>query len=143
MADDATTKMVIASKLTEVPRVQQAVREEIEQHGYGEDTTFAVRLALEEALSNAIKHGNDGDESKTVTIDYQVDEHEIRISVTDEGAGFNRDCLPDPRAEENLTRPHGRGVMLMEAYMTEVAYNASGNCVTMVRTRDGAPADAE
>lgn len=134
--------MVIASELTQVPRVQRAILDEVERHGYGPDAVFAVRLALEEALSNAIRHGNANDCTKQVTIDYAVTDDEVRISVADEGPGFDPASLPDPRAEENLERPHGRGVMLMQAYMTEVFYNKKGNCVTMIRTRDGSPSEA-
>ena len=134
MADAPTTKLVIPSKLAEVPAVQQAIRDEVQAQGYDEDTVFAVRLALEEALSNAIRHGNCGDESKSVTVEYAIDPKQIRISVADEGCGFQPDTLPDPCAEENLARPHGRGVMLMQAYMDEVSYNDAGNCVTMVKT---------
>ena len=131
--------MVIASELSQVPRVQKVVLEELERHGHGQETAFAVRLALEESLSNAIRHGNQNDPSKQVVIEYAVTADEVRISVTDEGPGFQPETLPDPREEENLARPCGRGVMLMQAYMTDVAYNDKGNKVTMVRTRDGAP----
>jgi len=135
MADAPTTKLVIPSKLAEVPAVQQAIRDEVQAHGYDEEAVFAVRLSLEEALSNAIRHGNCGDETKSVTVEYAIDPNQIRISITDEGCGFQPETLPDPCAEENLARPHGRGVMLMQAYMNEVSYNDAGNRVTMVRHR--------
>lgn len=139
MADVSTTRMVIASELTHVPQVQQAVLDQVKRHGHGQDMIFAVRLALEEALSNAIRHGNQGDPAKNVTVEYAVTEDEVRISIADEGPGFEPEKLPDPRDEENLDRPHGRGVMLMQAYMTKVFFNKKGNSVTMIRTRDGAP----
>ncbi|MFW6033153.1 MAG: ATP-binding protein, partial [Phycisphaeraceae bacterium] len=72
----------------------------------------------------------------SVTIDSEVSGETIRIAICDEGCGFQPDDLPDPTAPENLTRPHGRGVMLMRAYMTDVSFNEAGNCVTMVRTRE-------
>ena len=133
MGSAPTEKMVIPSKIDEVPRVQQAVRQAVEQAGYDEQAMFGIRLALEEALSNAIRHGNAGDPEKQVPIEYQIDPHRIYIQVCDEGNGFNAESLPDPTAEENITRPHGRGVMLMQAYMSEVRYNEAGNCVTMIR----------
>lgn len=139
MADVPTTKMVIPSKLEEVPRVHEAILAELNEHGYSQEAIFAVRLAMEEALSNAVRHGNGGDPAKTVTVEYAVTDQRIWISVADEGHGFEPETLPDPCDEENLARPHGRGVMLMQAYMTEVAYNERGNCVTMVRHRDDTP----
>ncbi|MFW6038880.1 MAG: ATP-binding protein [bacterium] len=136
MADVPITKMVIASRLSEVPAVQQAILDEVKCHGYGQDTLFAVRLALEEALSNAIRHGNGEDPTKKVTIEYAVTDQRIEVSIADEGHGFQPDTLPDPTDDENLARPHGRGVMLMQAYMNEISYNDRGNRVTMVRTRE-------
>lgn len=128
-------KMVIPSKLTELPAVQQAIIDDAQRHGFGKDEVFAIRLALDEAISNAIHHGNQGDPAKTVTIEYAVDDQTVTIDVTDQGPGFQRDTLPDPTLEENLTTPHGRGVMLIEAYMTEVRYNQSGNHITMVKRK--------
>ncbi len=136
MADAATTRMVIPSELAEVPQVQQTILAAVEQHGYAKDALFAIRLALEEALSNAIRHGNCDDASKTVTVEYSVTDEAVRITVTDEGYGFEPGEVPDPCAEENLERPHGRGVMLIQAYMSEVSYNERGNRVTMIRRRD-------
>lgn len=133
--------MVIASDLSEVPTVQQAILEEVQRAGHGEDTVFAVRLALEESLSNAIRHGNQNDPSKHVTVEYAITPGEVRISIADEGEGFEPEALPDPRDEENLDRPCGRGVLLINAYMNEVRYNDKGNCITMIRTRD-APSEA-
>jgi len=101
--------------------------------GYCADAVFAVKLALEEALINAVKHGNRDDPAKTVTIEYDVDAREVRIAVTDEGEGFRPADVPDPTADENLECPTGRGIMLMRAYMDRVDYNRQGNSVRMVK----------
>ncbi len=55
------------------------------------------------------------------------------IWVKDEGAGFNPKTVPDPTLDENLNKPHGRGLMLMRAYMDEVGFNEAGNEVRMVK----------
>ena len=125
-------KLVIPSKLTELPGVQQAIIEPAQAHGYGQEEVFAIRLALDEAVTNAIHHGNGNDPSKHVTIEYQVDDQAVRINVTDEGCGFCPKTLPDPTLEDNLATPHGRGVMLIQSYMTEVSFMDSSGLAVLV-----------
>ncbi|MEX0775059.1 MAG: ATP-binding protein [Phycisphaeraceae bacterium] len=136
MAQPQPQKMVIPSKPSQAPAVTEAILAQVQAQGYSEHARFAVRLALDEALSNAIRHGNCGDESKRITITYQVTAEECRITICDEGCGFHPECLPDPTKPEFIERPCGRGVMLMRAYMTEVTFNPQGNCVTMLKRRD-------
>lgn len=128
--------LVIQSVLSQGVEVVETVIQMVQPYGYTDTALFAVRLALDEALANAIRHGNQSDESKKVTIDFSVDEKQIVISLTDEGSGFHPDMIPDPTLDENLERPCGRGVMLMRAYMTDVSFNKSGNCVTMIKRKD-------
>ncbi|MFM8932874.1 MAG: ATP-binding protein [Gemmataceae bacterium] len=94
---------------------------------------FCVRLALEEALVNAIKHGNQLDPSKSVTVRFHVFKDHAEFHISDEGPGFDPDDLPDPTDIENLERPCGRGVMLIRHYMHDVEYFAPGNAVLMRR----------
>lgn len=99
---------------------------------------FHVRLALEEALMNAIKHGNQGDPDKPVTIQYQLESapgHQVylQVVIADQGPGFDYQGLPDPTLPENLSKPSGRGVLLMKAFMDNVHYNQVGNTVTMIK----------
>jgi serine/threonine-protein kinase RsbW len=102
---------------------------------YPERDLFAIRLALEEALVNAIRHGHRNDPAKTVRVRYQVSEQQLTVEVQDEGPGFDPDGVPDPLAPGNLERPGGRGVFLMRHYMTWVSFNEHGNTVTMCRRR--------
>lgn len=88
---------------------------------------------LEEAFLNAVKHGNKMDPTKMVTLEYSVDEEKVEIRMTDEGEGFDPRSIPDPRVGENLYRPEGRGLLLMNAYMDVVEYNEQGNGLRMVR----------
>lgn len=98
---------------------------------------FNIRLALEEALVNAIKHGNRQDSAKTVHIRYQITSLQFLIEIEDEGRGFDADAVPDPLHPENLERPGGRGVFLMRHYMSWVQYSETGNCVTLCKVREG------
>jgi serine/threonine-protein kinase RsbW len=135
MADGAFTNMVITSKTSEIATVEKAILDEAGSYDYPQRDLFGIRLALEEALANAIHHGNQDDPTKQVRVQYQVTDQQITIQVSDEGGGFSPGSIPDPREEENLARPHGRGVLLMQAYMNEVSFNASGNTVTLIKRR--------
>ncbi|MEX0745584.1 MAG: ATP-binding protein [Phycisphaeraceae bacterium] len=129
-------KMVIPSRLTETPAVQKALLEQVKAHGFPRDAVFAVRLAVDEALNNAIRHGNANDPAREVTVEFAITDKQVKVTVADEGSGFKPDCLPDPTCSANIERPCGRGVMLMHAYMTAVRYNKAGNRVTMIKRRD-------
>lgn len=118
---------------TEIPK--QAVSQELQQCGYREDATFAIKLALEEALINAVKHGNGCDPAKCVTVRYAVTPQKVIILVRDEGKGFIPDQIPDPTAPERLPIPSGRGIMLMRAYMDEVEFRDQGREVYLMKRR--------
>lgn len=85
---------------------------------------------------NAIKHGNGMDPNKEVHVTCQVDDIQTRITIRDEGTGFNPSDVPDPTDEDNLEKPGGRGIMLMKAFMTEVSYSEDGNEVLLVKERE-------
>lgn len=104
---------------------------------WSDDEVFGVHLAVEEALMNAIKHGNRLDATKHVHVVSELSEKAFRIQITDEGPGFNPENVPDPTLDENLELPSGRGLMLMRTFMSKVEYNASGNQVTMEKVRQG------
>jgi serine/threonine-protein kinase RsbW len=103
--------------------------------GFSEKEVFGIRLSVEEAVINGIKHGNGGDPSKQVRIEYSVSPQQVLVSIEDEGPGFNPEAVPDPLAAENLERPSGRGVFLMRCYMTWVQFNECGNRVTMRKNK--------
>ena len=124
-------EVVIASDTAEARRVQEEIEQLLKRHQYGERDIFGIRLALEEALINAIKHGNQMDRTKNVRVAYQVCSDRFEVRIVDEGSGFILDDVPDPTAPENLERPCGRGLLLIRYYMTEVTFNKRGNSVTM------------
>ncbi|MGB7925075.1 MAG: ATP-binding protein [Pyrinomonadaceae bacterium] len=95
-------------------------------------------VALDEAFVNAVKHGNKNDPGKLVRITAELSSREARFTVEDEGEGFNVQEIPDPRDPENLFKTSGRGVLLIYNIMDEVAYNARGNRLTMVKRPDDA-----
>ncbi len=132
----AQDHMVIASRFDQVAPVQDAILAAASAHGFDQTAQFALKLSLEEALTNAIKHGNQLDPAKQVDIEFEIDAEQVKITVCDEGPGFAPDAVPDPTLDENLEKPCGRGVMLIRAYMTQASYNDKGNCLTMIKRRD-------
>lgn len=126
-------RIAIASNFEEAAKVQNAILDEVGKFGYSEPSVFAIKLAMEECLNNAIRHGNKMDESKTVRVEYEADASKVRIVVTDEGGGFDPLDVPDPTADENLEKPSGRGIMLMRVYMDSVEYSPDGSRVVMVK----------
>lgn len=100
--------------------------------GYTEASCFAVRLALEEAVINAFRHGHKGlDTSEPVRVRYAIGSSTIEISIEDKGPGFNPADVPDPTAPENITKTSGRGLLLIRSYMSEVRHNKRGNRIEM------------
>jgi len=111
----------------------------LEANGFSKEDIFAVHLALQEAFTNAITHGNKMSPNKEVKIDYSVGLDKFEVSMTDEGEGFDPDVVPDPRYGENLYKPAGRGLLLMRSYMDVVEFNKHGNSVYMARYRGKPP----
>ncbi len=125
--------VVIHSDPREARIPKKAIGQALLQHHFCEEARFAVKLALEEALCNALKHGNCHDRSKTITIRYGIDDRKAVVVVRDEGGGFVPDDVPDPTTPERLPLPDGRGIMLMKAYMDEVCYRDNGREVCFVK----------
>ncbi len=130
---DTSLRFLIASDFAEGRRVQNAIMQAVEGHHYCADAAFAIKLALEEALINAIKHGNKFDARKKVRVVATVNPHQAEITIEDEGCGFERKCIPDPTRDENLEKLSGRGLLLIESYMDEVQWSRGGCCVRIVR----------
>ena len=126
-------EIVIPSDPGEARGVQEQIEQLLLELQASDRDIFCIKLALEEALVNAIKHGNQMDRAKMVRIRYHVLSDRFECSISDEGPGFDPGEVPDPTAPENLERPCGRGLMLMRHYMSAVAYNDRGNSVSMSR----------
>jgi serine/threonine-protein kinase RsbW len=128
--------IAVKSKPTAVVGVYRQVLSELEANDFSGEDIFAVHLALEEAFANAITHGNKIDPEKEVRIEYSVDLDRIKISMMDEGDGFDPNSVPDPRHGKNLYKTEGRGLLLMNSYMDVVEFSERGNCVRMVRYKE-------
>lgn len=129
--------LVIPCDPADARHLQEDIEQQLLAHKFTDHEIFSIKLAVEEALANAMKHGNRMDPAKHLRVAYRVNSERFDILVGDEGCGFNPAAVPDPTAEENLERPCGRGLMLMRHYMTGVVWNDCGNCVSMYKLRNG------
>ena len=128
---------------------------------WSDSDRLQIGMAIEEALTNAMHHGNlevcsklrDGDSdqdyyetiaqrkkmmdfrSRKVRVEAEYSDDHICIQISDEGCGFDPKAVPDPRCQENLDRVSGRGLLLIRSFMDQVAHNAVGNQITMTKLR--------
>jgi serine/threonine-protein kinase RsbW len=126
---------VIPSDLEAARRLQEEI-EVLVRTAFAEHEAFAIKMAVEEALVNAIKHGNQMDPEKSVRVTYTLGTDRFDVRITDEGPGFNPDDVPDPTAPENLERPCGRGLLLIRYYMTDVSFLDNGRTIAMHKKRN-------
>jgi serine/threonine-protein kinase RsbW len=126
----------IPSDLYQAKEPERIILQEVQKHKFSEEALFAIKLTLEEAVTNAIKHGNKCDRSKQVTIRYFVDDDQAVVFIRDEGGGFEPEQVPDPTSAERLSLPNGRGILLMKAYMTELEYLHEGTEVYLRKVKD-------
>jgi len=136
MAVSEEFDVTIPSDTAEGRKVQERIITLLEQQDFPMRDVFGIRLALEEALVNAIKHGNRMDPSKVVKVECRLDDDHVQIIIEDQGSGFDVNNVPDPTAEENLDKPGGRGIMLMRSFMNRVEYNEVGNRVVLEKSRE-------
>lgn len=134
-ARSAPCHTVLVSNQEEVCRFQDHIEALLKAYQYSDGDIFSIKLSVHEALTNAVKHGNRLDPSRKVSVVYRILPHYFEIVITDEGQGFDPRQVPDCRAPENLERPCGRGLLLMQHYMTEVTFNECGNSVSMRKVR--------
>lgn len=130
-------EIVVSNDLRSAKEPEEHILDEVQRCGYDPDTVFAIKLAFEEAITNAVKHGNKNDRSKKIIIRYFVDRNRVILAIQDQGQGFMPEAVPDPTLAENLERPCGRGLMLIRSYMTEVRYDKNGTEVWMMKERPG------
>jgi serine/threonine-protein kinase RsbW len=139
-AGNGLMKITIPSDYTAGRELQKRILDEVVANGFGENNLFAIKLSLEEALINAVKHGNRCNCEKKVHVEYAITPKKAEIVIEDEGTGFRRDEVPDPTNEENIVKCNGRGILLIEAYMDKVEYSRGGRRLRMIKKNVARPA---
>lgn len=127
-------KRSLPSVLTAYHNFVQEILAQLNAFGWTDDQLFGVHMALEESISNAIRHGNKHDPDKLVHVECQISPQRFFAKVCDEGCGYDPDNVPDCCADENIDIPGGRGLALIRAYMDSVEHSEHGRCVTMEKS---------
>ncbi|MBP7736276.1 MAG: ATP-binding protein [Spirochaetes bacterium] len=104
---------------------------QIKKKGYARNVSeFFMRLALDEALENALRHGNNYDHSKAIVFRMKGDKTKIKVTIQDQGKGFRPDRIANPLHGNNRYAPNGRGLHLL-TNIGDVSWNSEGNCVSI------------
>jgi serine/threonine-protein kinase RsbW len=132
-----TVRLRIASRREFLDSVHLLSEQLIDEVGFAPDDSYWMVTAVREAVTNAVIHGNKERPGTGVDVSFELFVDAIRITVSDEGEGFDPDTLPDPVSKEHLMDASGRGVFLMNQLMDEVAYTfpASGGTTLIMLKR--------
>jgi len=133
-----TTELSLPSRIETVATAAAAVAEFVGRSGMSDDAVFGIDMAIREAVTNAVLHGNREDENKTVDIVLKSSPDAVEISVHDQGPGFNPEDVPDPTTQENILKTSGRGIFFMRTFMDEVDWlirPEGGTTVRMLKRR--------
>lgn len=127
---------VVRNCPADIDRVQSVLIDLASRYSYPKASLFALRLALQEAVSNAFRHGHrDLPPEAPVVVQFHVDAMHVRIRVRDSGPGFDPAAVPDPTLEANLNVASGRGLFIMKAYMESVVFDDNGSSVELTYRR--------
>jgi serine/threonine-protein kinase RsbW len=130
----AKKEFQLPSDLTEVQGASAKALDFLGPLGLSDASRFDIRLCLEEALINAMKYGNRLRKELKVRLEVEYDDDQIRLTVEDQGEGFDPTNVADCTNQDNLLRGHGRGVYLIHQLMDSVKYNSKGNCLIMSKS---------
>lgn len=130
---EETTELILPSRIEAINDAASAAAQFVERAGIGADAGFGIDLAIREAVTNAVLHGNRRDEAKTVEVRFKSFKQRIEITVRDRGEGFDPNSVPDPTDPQNLLKASGRGILFMRTFMDEVEWSHHPEGGTVVR----------
>jgi serine/threonine-protein kinase RsbW len=131
--------MILPADPAAMAEVRDHVAGLLERNHWPADDVFAVQLAVQEAVANAIRHGCGGDAAKRVVCSLRCDDTgEAVVVVRDPGPGFDPGAVADPLAGANILKPSGRGIFLMRALMDDVQFADGGRELRMRKQRSPA-----
>jgi len=127
------TVIKVASETQYIRKVSSRIISFLEHYKVDEGRIFDIRLCIEEAVRNAMVHGNHSDKALAVRTAYWIDDGALNIEIEDEGQGFDHIGVADPTTPPHILKNSGRGVYLIKKLMDKVEYNEKGNKVTMLK----------
>ena len=116
------TEQVLPSRIESIAAAAAAAAEIAGRFGFGEEALFGIDLAVREAVTNAVVHGNRQDATRNVEIGYTTSGTALVITVRDRGGGFDPAAVPDPTDAQNLLKASGRGILFMRNFMDDVRW---------------------
>ena len=131
-ATNPSRRIEIASRFEELEQVVDLAEAFYASCFNNDDKVFTGVLLASEAVTNAIEHGNNYDESKQVLIEFLLQNGRAECWVEDQGDGFDRQAVADPLASENLLEDGGRGIFLIERLADEVIYEKGGRRIGII-----------
>jgi serine/threonine-protein kinase RsbW len=126
-------RLDVPSSLRWVHTLYAVITEILSQMALDEESSDQINLAVVEAGTNAIKHGNQEDPEKRAYFEFVIQSDQFTVIIQDQGRGFDREQVPDPIQPENLFKSSGRGLFLIESCMDDVTYEKSGTLIRMVK----------
>ena len=133
---EQTTELILPSRIEAVAEAAQAAAKFISSVGLGEEIAFGVDMAVREAVTNAVLHGNKQELQKMVEVTLLNSASALEITVRDHGTGFDPGSVPDPTDPQNLMKTSGRGILFMRTFMDEVQWlrhDEGGTVVRMIK----------
>lgn len=123
----------IPSQNKYIKEVSSKILKALSPRKIDEGRAFDIKLCVEEAVRNAILHGNNSKKDLSVKVSYWFFGGNITIEVEDKGKGYTPELVPDPTKGENIMKGSGRGVYLIKRLMDEIEFNDKGNKIRMVK----------
>ncbi len=133
--DKYDCELKITSDIVNLERVEQFTEKFMHLIDIPDDQKEDILIAVTELVNNAIIHGNKQDKSKHVSICFIASIHEVSVSVTDEGKGFDPSKVGNPLDPDNIERISGRGIFLLNKLMDSIDYSFSdnGSTITIIK----------
>jgi serine/threonine-protein kinase RsbW len=122
----------IESDLDNIGKVETITQSLIDKHAINQDKYPSILIAVTEAVSNAILHGNKESNEKLVEIYTKITNGDLYIQVHDQGNGFQFDNLPDPTLPETIEEEGGRGILLIKELCDEIQFLNEGRIIEML-----------
>lgn len=129
----------LPSRMEALPEVRKLVEKASRAFGLNDEMSHWIELSVNESAINAIQHGNQLDASKEIMLRISSDGKSIEVVVEDQGRGFELASIPDPTEGDNLLKPGGRGILIIQSFMDTVEVSErpeGGSRLRMVKKID-------
>ncbi|MDA3890176.1 MAG: ATP-binding protein [Salinivirgaceae bacterium] len=124
-------KLAIASDIRNICIVEQLIDEINKKYNLDKDIYGNILIAVLEAVTNSVIHGNKRNVKKTVQLDFATTDDHFVFIIEDQGPGFDYTKVPDPTRPINVEKPHGRGIFLMIKLSDEILFENKGRRVVL------------